>query len=373
MVSVLEWNKTMVCENMSLEVSEVVFKVSLLIILILSVLGNSAVCIIVSRHYQLRTVTNAFFVNMAAAQLLFALISIPPYLRLLSNTYSPLTNHWLCVFIGFTFEWFAASSNLALTLVIIERYFVIKHSARKKISPKGTAQLIFVAYLWTLIFAIPSTVIRGEALQCGKASPGFSLGLSCFPLLNTGKKKSLRICSVMYVAMCFLIPMALMVGLFFKISKSLWRGSKGIRPIGTGNMKTMRLGAEIKTTRTLLFITILHLCCWLPICVISLHLSLSKRQTERLKLREAMAFGVCIAFASSSINPLMYAFRNPRISIILRHSRQRFRHKNIQFNPNEDKKLGKTVKASTVWAQNSQRAVVCDNSKSEETLTTSSR
>lgn len=191
MVSVLEWNKTMVCENMSLEVSEVVFKVSLLIILILSVLGNSAVCIIVSRHYQLRTVTNAFFVNMAAAQLLFALISIPPYLRLLSNTYSPLTNHWLCVFIGFTFEWFAASSNLALTLVIIERYFVIKHSARKKISPKGTAQLIFVAYLWTLIFAIPSTVIRGEALQCGKASPGFSLGLSCFPLLNTGKKKIL--------------------------------------------------------------------------------------------------------------------------------------------------------------------------------------
>lgn len=51
MVFVLEWNKIMVCENMLLEVFEVVFKVFLFIILILSVLGNSVVCIIVLCYY----------------------------------------------------------------------------------------------------------------------------------------------------------------------------------------------------------------------------------------------------------------------------------------------------------------------------------
>lgn len=361
------------CDHMPLEISDAAVKASLILISVLSVLGNSTVCIIVSRHYQLHTVTNAFFVNMAVIQLLFALLSIPPFLRLTASASSLLTGQRLCVLIGFTFELFATLSNLALTLMAIERYYVINNSGRKKISAKTTGKLIFFACLLALIFAILWTALEGSSIQCSASSHIVS-GLSCLPLLSDGRNGALRIINIICVVMCFLIPMALKGGLFLKLSKSLWSGSHGVRPMGVGNLKTIRFCAEIKTTRTLLFISVLHLCCWLPICAISLYLSsLRQQQTaNRLQLDQAKVVSICLAFASSCINPLIYAFRNPRFSMVFRQSKQRARKKRVNFYQTDlEKHDGETAKVIS-WAQKSQAAFVYDTSKSEETITTSS-
>ena len=373
-MSALEQNKTdsLLCEHMPQEIPDVAVKTSLIVVLILCVLGNSAVCIIVSRHYQLHTVTNAYFVNMAVIQLFFALFSIPPYLRLTGVTgTSLLTEQWLCVFIGFSFEWFAALSSLALTLVAFERYYVMKNSGKKKFSAKTTGKLIFVASVWALVFAVVWTVLEGSSFpQCLKSS-NISIALSCFPLLRSQTTETLEIINIIYVVMCFLMPMTLMAGLFLKMSRLLWRGSQGVRPLGVGNMKTIRFFAEIKTTRTMFFISVLHLCCWLPICIISLYLSFRRQQTHRLKLSKVKTVSMCLAFASSCINPLFYGLRNPRFSIILRQKKRRGR-KRVHFNHNQERLDGQTAKAASTWGQKSQGAVLYDMSRSEETLTTSS-
>lgn len=371
-MSHLESNKT-ICDDLSLEISEAAIRFSFIVILIVSVLGNSAVCVVVSRHYQLHTVTNAFLVNMAVTQLLFALLCISPHLRLSSNMSSQRSQSWLCVLIGFTFECFSALSNYALTLVIIERYYVIRNSGKKKISPKNTGKLIIFAWLWAVIFAIPSTILGRSSNDNENTCSGMLSKLACIPLMINAKGAALRICNIIYVVLCFLIPMSIIVSLLLKISKPLWKGSQAIRPIGAGNMRAIRLGAEIKTTRTMLFITVLHFCCWLPICVISLCLSLNQRQAESKNFRQAMVFSVCIAFASSAINALTYAFRIPRISIILRQSRPKGRKKRIQFYRKQENENGQpqTIRTVENWAQKTQSAMVWDNSKSEETLTSS--
>ena len=360
----------LLCDHTPLEISDTAVKGSLILISVLSVLGNSTVCIIVSRHYQLHTVTNAFFVNMAVIQLLFALLSIPPFLRLSASASSLLTGQRLCVLIGFTFELFATLSNLALTLMAIERYYVINNSGRKKISAKTTGKLIFFAWLLALIFAILWTALEGSSIQCAASSHIVS-GLSCFPLLSEGRNGALRTINIVCVVMCFLIPMALMGGLFLKLSKSLWSGFHGVRPMGVGNLKTIRFCAEIKTTRTLLFISVFHLCCWLPISAISLYLSSRQQQTNRLQLDQAKVVSICLAFASSCINPLIYAFRNPHFSMVFRQNKKKARKKRVNFYQNLEKPDGETPKVIS-WAQKSQAALVYDTSKSEETITTSS-
>lgn len=367
-ISSLAQNKTnySLCEHLPLEIFDVAMKSTLIVILILCVLGNSAVCIIVSRHYQLHTVTNAFLVNMAVIQLFFVLFSIPPYLRLSSSSHLILTEQWLCVFVGFAFEWFAALSSLALTLVAIERYYIINSSSRKKISAKTTGKLIFGTCLWALIFAVLWTALKGRSsVNC------LAPNLTCFPLLSVQKTETLRILNIIYVVMCFLLPMTLMVGLFLKMSKSLWRGSIGVRPLGAGNLKTIRFFAEIKTTQTMFLISILHLCCWLPMCVTSLYLSSRREQAHRLQLSQAKVVSICLAFASSCINPLMYALRNPRFSMIFKQRKRNDGKRRVHFLQNQEKHDGVTAKAIT-WAQKSQGAFVCDMSRSEETLTTSS-
>ena len=372
-VSALEHNETDLwrCESLSEVAAEAIFT-SLIIILILCILGNSAICIIVSRHYQLHTVTNAYFVNMAVIQLLFAFLSIPPYLRISSSS-MPIAEHWLCVFIGFSFEMFAALSNLALTLLTIERYYVISNSGRKKISAKTTSKMIFAASVLALTFAILWTSLVGNSMRCFPTSD-FGSSLSCFPLLSAYRIETLRILNIIYILMCFLLPMALMAGLFVKMAKPLWSGFNGVRPMGVGNTNTIRFFAEIKTTRTLFLISLLHLCCWLPLCITSLYLSSQQQLNDRhSSFMTTKVVSICLAFASSCINPLMYALRNPRFSIIFRPNKRRRSHgkKRVHFKKSDEQREKPTSNAVS-WAQRPKCSFVYDTSRSEETQTTSS-
>lgn len=367
-ISVFECNNSVSsrCEYMSQKSTDAILA-CLVIILILCILGNGAICVIVSRHYQLHTVTNAYFVNMAVIQLLFALFSIPPYLRISSSSVE--RTQWLCVFIGFSFELFAALSNFALTLLAIERYYVINNSGRKKISAKATGKLISAASILALIFAVLWTLLEGSSTS---GSDFIGSSLTCFSLLSSHKTETLRILNIVYLVMCFLLPMALTAALFVKMTKPLWTGFHGVRPMGTGNTSTIRFFAEIKTTRTLFIISVLHLCCWLPLCIISLYLSSRLQQNDHhLSFLRAKVVSMCLAFASSCINPLMYAFRNPRFSIIFRPRTHSHGKKRVHFNKTAEKGQSTTTKPMT-WVQRTKCASVYDTSRSEETQTTSS-
>lgn len=367
-ISVFECNNSVssLCEYMSQKSTDAILA-CLVIILILCILGNGAICVIVSRHYQLHTVTNAYFVNMAVIQLLFALFSIPPYLRISSSSVE--RTQWLCVFIGFSFEVFAALSNFALTLLAIERYYVINNSGRKKISAKATGKLISAASILALIFAVLWTLLEGSSTS---GSDFIGSSLTCFSLLSSHKTETLRILNIVYLVMCFLLPMALTAALFVKMTKPLWTGFHGVRPMGTGNTSTIRFFAEIKTTRTLFIISVLHLCCWLPLCIISLYLSSRLQQNDHhLSFLRAKVVSMCLAFASSCINPLMYAFRNPRFSIIFRPRTHSHGKKRVHFNKTAEKGQSTTTKPMT-WVQRTKCASVYDTSRSEETQTTSS-
>lgn len=367
-ISVFECNNSVssLCEYMSQKSTDAILA-CLVIILILCILGNGAICVIVSRHYQLHTVTNAYFVNMAVIQLLFALFSIPPYLRISSSSVE--RTQWLCVFIGFSFELFAALSNFALTLLAIERYYVINNSGRKKISAKATGKLISAASILALIFAVLWTLLEGSSTS---GSDFIGSSLTCFSLLSSHKTETLRILNIVYLGMCFLLPMALTAALFVKMTKPLWTGFHGVRPMGTGNTSTIRFFAEIKTTRTLFIISVLHLCCWLPLCIISLYLSSRLQQNDHhLSFLRAKVVSMCLAFASSCINPLMYAFRNPRFSIIFRPRTHSHGKKRVHFNKTAEKGQSTATKPMT-WVQRTKCASVYDTSRSEETQTTSS-
>lgn len=367
-ISVFECNNSVssLCEYMSQKSTDAILA-CLVIILILCILGNGAICVIVSRHYQLHTVTNAYFVNMAVIQLLFALFSIPPYLRISGSSVE--RTQWLCVFIGFSFEVFAALSNFALTLLAIERYYVINNSGRKKISAKATGKLISAASILALIFAVLWTLLEGSSTS---GSDFIGSSLTCFSLLSSHKTETLRILNIVYLVMCFLLPMALTAALFVKMTKPLWTGFHGVRPMGTGNTSTIRFFAEIKTTRTLFIISVLHLCCWLPLCIISLYLSSRLQQNDHhLSFLRAKVVSMCLAFASSCINPLMYAFRNPRFSIIFRPRTHSHGKKRVHFNKTAEKGQNTTTKPMT-WVQRTKCASVYDTSRSEETQTTSS-
>ena len=346
--------------------------VTLVIILMLCVLGNSAICFIVSRHYQLHTVTNAYLVNLAVVQNLFTVFTIPPYLRL-SN--SPVNERWPCVFIGFSFVLFGALSCFALVLVTFERYHVIKEASKSKVSVKKTKRIIFIACALALVFAVLWASTDNDSLMCSTITPAtqlqtanyHSVYLKCFPLLSVPKTTTTRVINSLFIVFGLLLPMSIIVVLFLKISKPLCRGVKVIRPVGVANYRSIRFFVEIKTTRTMVLISLLYQCSWLPICVIGLHKSLTQAENQALNFKMEVVC-ICLAFSSTFVNPLVYALRNPRFTIIFTRNRQRER-KTVKFSQSRDNQ--QDSRRSNVWAQKPKSTCLFEQSRSDETQTSS--
>ena len=142
--------------------------------------------------------------------------------------------------------------------------------------------------------------------------------------------------------------------------------------MGVGNTSTLRFFAEIKTTRTLFLISVLHLCCWLPLCITSLYLSSRLYENEHhSSFSTTKVVSICLAFASSCINPLMYALRNPRFSIIFCPNKRSQAKKRVHFNKSEERREKPSASAIN-WAQRPTCSSVHDMSRSDETQTTSS-
>lgn len=106
---------------------------------------------------------------------------------------------------------------------------------------------------------------------------------------------------------------------------------------------------------------------------ISIYLSLPRKTSERYPgSATAKIVTICLALVSSCANPLMYALRNPRFSIILRPNKRSKGKKRVQFYKEQENCESCIAKTPVSWAQRSICSVIYDGSRSDETHATSS-
>lgn len=334
---------------------ESVMNVILSLALVLSVIGNGFVCLVVARHYQLHTVTNVYIVNMAVGQLLLALVCAPSYLKIIIS--SPHVQNWLCTFHRVGFVFFGAVSCLAFLLVAVERYIVITSAGRNGLSHGKTTKLILLSWVLAAIHACPWAIVESDQTKCEVDSH-----LTCVPLLLSPQATSTQVLSPLSLILCYLLPITLMAGLYVLIRKPLWRGGSAVRPLGAGHPRYIRYWIEIKTTRTMLIILTLFLASWIPYCGVSLHNAF--KQTRSFS-NGTYAAVVCLAYVSSCLNPLVYALRNPRFSVIMRRNRH---------SRKTEMQVALQLQARITSGKNQAKSKTCslmpDTSRSDETTPT---
>ena len=109
----------------------VFFLVTYILIIVLSVAGNSLVIIVVARNAKMRTVTNTFLVSLAVSDMLIAVINMPFQLKF------HLQNEWsmgevLCKFSNYLQGAVIVTSILTLTGIAIDR---LVHQLISTLSP----------------------------------------------------------------------------------------------------------------------------------------------------------------------------------------------------------------------------------------------
>ncbi|KAF6351351.1 G protein-coupled receptor 135 [Rhinolophus ferrumequinum] len=310
----------------------------LLLIFLLSSLGNCAVMGVIVKHRQLRTVTNAFILSLSLSDLLTALLCLPAAFLDLFTPPGDLppaaaAGPWrgFCAASRFFSSCFGIVSTLSVALISLDRYCAIVRPPREKIGRRRALQLLAGAWLAALGFSLPWELLR--APREPRAAQSFH---GCLYRTSPDPTQLGAAYSVGLVMACYLLPFLLMCFCHYHICKAVRLADVRVRPLTT-YARVLRFFSEVRTATTVLIMIVFVIVCWGPYCFLVLLAAARQAQaTQAPSLLNVVA--VWLTWANGAINPVIYAIRNPNISMLLGRNREEgYRTRNVDsFLPNQD-------------------------------------
>ncbi|XP_056152341.1 G-protein coupled receptor 135 [Lampris incognitus] len=290
-------------------------------IFFLSCLGNLAVVIVIIKHRQLRTVTNAFIMSLSLSDLLTAILCLPfSFVMLFSKDGIWMFGKHFCVANGFFNTCFGIISTLTMTLISFDRYYAIVRQPQAKIQRQKAIQLLVAVWLMAIIFSLPWYLFVQNPKDIHKR--GF---YHCMYVFHSGTSRMGTTYSIFLIVVCYLIPFSLMCFCHYNICKTVRLSEIRVRPVTT-YAYLLRFYSEMRTATTVLIMIVFIIFCWGPYCLMGLVTTMADYTFN--PAIDTMA--IWLAWSNGAINPLIYALRNPNIYMLLGRSREEgYRTRNI--------------------------------------------
>lgn len=287
--------------GMTLNLSEKLKLISIILIMITTAVANGFVIIIILSSKKLRS-KHKFLLSECTANFLFAVLIMPlsPIQGLLGwwpfgHIYCNI-NFSLSIALVFT-------SILNILALTIERYISICHPFKRHVLLKSSHIFIILLYVWIqplalslVIFAWRNISYQYQPHQCRPESPH---------KYQVYEKPYFTV----LIMIDFFIPVALVAAMYGSIIRIAWRQNQHIRTQKyqlTGSIR--RTNINIKTTdlrATFISIIILGLfcMCWMPFFVITLIVTYDKFYQPG----PFQFIIIVLAYINFAVNPIIYA------------------------------------------------------------------
>lgn len=147
------------------------------LILLLCLIGNSMVVFIVCRTKRMRMPSNLLILNLAICDLITPIASIPFDLALEENDYIWPFGGALCKTLWPLATLSTISASLTLALISFDRYRVIMHPFKQRLSSKQVKSCIAFTHLLGLLFVLPYVYyldLSAQSHKCEETWPAFS-------------------------------------------------------------------------------------------------------------------------------------------------------------------------------------------------------
>ncbi|WAQ95696.1 RYAR-like protein [Mya arenaria] len=151
------------------EYVQVMIIVMYTIVILIAIGGNSIVCYLVYAYKRMQTVPNYFIVNLAISDIIMALFCIP--FTFIANL---ILNYWpfgeaLCPAVLYIQTVAVFLSSYTLVAMSIDRYIVIVHPFKPRISVRQTVLTILAIWLVSLTIPLP-TFIKSRVIYHSNTS-----------------------------------------------------------------------------------------------------------------------------------------------------------------------------------------------------------
>ncbi|CAF1097239.1 unnamed protein product [Rotaria magnacalcarata] len=207
----------LILKYVSITYYEWIFIILYVIVFIVGTIGNLLVIIVIQRNRSMRTVTNIFIMNLAAADLLVLVFCLP------ATAIQDVTKTWffglvLCKFVNYIQNMSISVSVLTLMAISVERYQAIVHPLKFTGTKQRARILILSVWILSLLLVLPDAIMMTLSRQFGDQIETIYLTYcqwDAHPVFDLIYQLHISFC-------LFIIPLCFMVFTYSGIVKVLW-------------------------------------------------------------------------------------------------------------------------------------------------------
>ncbi|CAF0841717.1 unnamed protein product [Adineta steineri] len=272
------------------------------IISLLALVGNLCIIYIVLRNRRMHSVTNYFICNLALSDCLVACFAVPFQFQaaVLQKWVLP---HFLCKLAPFVQILSIDVSIYTLVAVSLDRYHVMLHPLKPKLSTKSAFIIFFIIWLIALGSSIPSLFFYNVSFTD-------EYGYQCLPNNDQQKQDNSTIKSydinkiyiVYNIYSQYIIPFIIISCAYFRIASHLYFS----KPVGQTKHQEVIARNKRKVLKMLFLVVALFLICWFPL---QLYNFLNVYKPEINDFKHIVVLWLCanwLAMSNSCHNPFIY-------------------------------------------------------------------
>ncbi|NWX97291.1 AGTR2 protein, partial [Nothoprocta ornata] len=293
------------------------------VVFVLGLVGNSVVVVVLCRQSGPKTVANIYIFNLALADLL-CLVTLPFWATYYAHGYNWLFGSLMCKISSSILCLNMFASIFFITCMSLDRYHAIVHPIRSQRRTVQQAHVIALA-VWSLacFSSLPTFYFRDTHYI---KSLGVNACIMAFPHESYAKWSVGT--AFLKNTLGFFIPLTVITTCYLWIRRHLLKA----REFGKNKQK------RDKVLKLVAAVVVAFLFCWLPFHVLTFldalaHMSIIKDCAMMGVIDAALPFGICLAFANSCINPLLYCFIGNQFQEKLHHL---FKSRVYQFNSRQE-------------------------------------
>ncbi|KAK7099342.1 hypothetical protein V1264_003493 [Littorina saxatilis] len=299
---------------------------TLVVLWLLSTVGNILVCLVVHRSRRIQSTTNFFVVSLAVSDLCVSVVCAPFVAsRIIGDSW--LVGQFFCKLVRFVQHAAPAATIFVLVSICIDRYYTIIYPLSFKVT-RGTAKRMIVcswvsaSLISSLCFfffeVVKTTRVKegGGGSSHSKASSSFSssssspaLGdevLVCPTFVPAANDWGGLTYIVVLVVCQFLLPVLIVCCLYVRVVGYIWTaGTPGVRVITRTNNPVPR--AKVKMVKMLLVVTATTLAVHAPFYMAQLAYCFKPKQFLD---RKVFIFAFWCLTATGTSKPLLYLYYN---------------------------------------------------------------
>ncbi|XP_045126915.1 QRFP-like peptide receptor isoform X1 [Portunus trituberculatus] len=283
-----------------------------LIVFLVSLVGNLLVMLVVCYNRHMRSSTNQYLVNLAAADLLVTLVCMWVHIvRHLSYPHYVLPAY-VCKLDGFVQTTTLLASVLTLTVISVGRFVAVMFPLHARTSPDRANRVIAAVWIASALIACPILFYRKlYSIQWANFTTW-----QCDEFFPTEKEyvEDEGRCEVIYdaknlfytilIIALFFLPVAIMIINYSLVVWTLW-GAKQPGEQQSAATRNMATKAKKRVVKMVTVVLLVFVICWTPLLTLILFsLNHQGHLPEWFSSLEFAAY--FIAYSNSALNPIIY-------------------------------------------------------------------